>query len=808
MSSELSSLAQISSLVSTDSLLASLINSMPDAIFYKDLQGRYLGCNETFAARFGRTPDQVKGLTCHDLFSPEEVEGILDRNEQALRARKAITREHWLAFEDGHRGFFETTVLPLRGPNGEIHGVLGISRDVTLRRQQEEELRAAKELAEEATQLKSTFLANMSHEIRTPMNAIIGLSHLVLKTPLAPRQRDYIAKVQTAGQHLLHIINDILDFSKIEAGKLDLESSEFELEKLLASTQSLMSTQCDSKGLDLVVNVDAAVPPTLVGDSFRLRQILLNFMNNAVKFTERGQVSVSVTAQNQDSAEAVLRFEVRDTGIGIAPDQLTRLFESFSQADSSTTRVFGGTGLGLVISRKLAELMGGEVGVDSRMGEGSTFWFTTRVGIGKSPKRRRLLPQSLRGRRVLVVDDSFDARAALVDMLESMAFVVTEVASGYAAIDEIRAGAIEGHPYDVVYLDWRMPGIDGMDTARRIRSLGLESPPAVVMVTAYGREERIREIGTMGIEAILVKPLNHSVLLDTTVDALERRMSAAPTESTAVAPDEPNAPRQRLASIRGARVLLVEDNDINQLVAREILQDAGLEVDVAENGQVAVQMVQATPYDLVFMDMQMPVMDGLQATREIRAAGAARLPVVAMTANAMEQDRQRCLEAGMNDTLVKPIDPEQLWSALLRWIPAKNTLTHDAGVGAAPAVAPEACTIPRNIEGLDTDAGLQHVMGKEHLYLAMLRRFASGQKSLAAQIQEALYMGDLAAAERLAHTARAVSGNVGAIDIARLAGDVERALQEYQPPREVQQRIAELEEPLAGLVAALEEQLR
>ncbi|MEI7608525.1 MAG: response regulator, partial [Rhodospirillaceae bacterium] len=587
-----------------------------------------------------------------------------------------------------------------------------------------------------------------------------------LKTDLTPRQRDYVRKIQQSGQHLLGLINDILDFSKIEAGKLSVESTDVHLDKVLENVANLISDKTAAKGLELVFDVGAGVPNDLVGDPLRLGQILINYANNAVKFTEAGEIGIVIRLAEDHGDAVSLRFEVRDTGIGLTEEQKGRLFQSFQQADSSTTRKYGGTGLGLAISKKLAELMGGAVGVESEPGKGSTFWFTARLGKGRP--RRTLVPRpDLRGRRMLVVDDNESARSVLLDMLSSMSFRVEAVASGGEAVKAVRAAADD--PFEVVFLDWQMPGMDGIETGQAITALGLERPPHLVMVTAHGREEMLKGAEASGFEDVLIKPVNPSMMFDTAMRVLGGAWEEAEGEATVAAPTA----TPDMSRLHGLRVLLVEDNDLNRQVATELLEEAGIAVDIAVNGREAVEKTTASSRDIILMDMQMPVMDGLDATREIRRRGCHPGPIVAMTANAMEADRQRCLDAGMNDHVAKPIEPDQLFATLLRWMPVRE-MTPALPAGPAPA-APPVDLLPV-LEGIDTAAGLRFCGGNQRRYRTLLEGFAARQGAAAAEIAAALAAGDAATAERLAHTVKGTAGSIGAAALAGTAGTVEAAI--------------------------------
>jgi two-component system, sensor histidine kinase and response regulator len=666
------------------------------------------------------------------------------------------------------------------------------------------QLEESRELALNNSKAKSEFLSNMSHEIRTPMNAIIGLSYLALKTSLTPSQRDYLKRIQSSSQHLLGVINDILDFSKIEAGKLTIERIPFDLEKVLDNVANLTAEKASAKGLELIFELDEAVPANLVGDPLRLGQVLINYTNNAVKFTEAGEIAIRISVREGSERETLLYFEVKDTGIGIAPDQIERLFKSFQQADGSVTRRYGGTGLGLAISKQLASLMGGEAGVESELGKGSTFWFTARLGKGER-KRKAYLPEpDLRGRRILVVDDNEHARAVIVDMLRGMTFSVAEVPSGTAAVEELKKAAAEGRAYDIAFIDWQMPGIDGLETARRVKALGLEPRPHMAIVTAYGREEVIQEAEMIGVEDVLIKPVGSSILFDTIMHLLGsfREESRERPEG-----EDPPGVSPAAAAIAGARILLVEDNELNQQVATEILQRVGCAVAIAGDGREAIEKTRAGSFDLILMDVQMPVMDGVVATKELRKEERfAALPIIAMTASAMTEDRDRCLEAGMDDFISKPIDPELMFATIAR---------HYAATGAARAAqapssgdgAPRAATIcVPAIEGVDVAGGLRRVLGNKALYLDLLKRYAEGQRDAPRKVSEALSADDAQLARRIAHTLKGVSGNIGA-DAAQAAAETVEAAIAAGRTAEAGAAMPVLEKVVAATVTAVESAL-
>ncbi|MBT7300423.1 MAG: response regulator, partial [Victivallales bacterium] len=634
----------------------------------------------------------------------------------------------------------------------------------------------------------SDFLANMSHEIRTPMNAIIGMSHLLQKSDLPHRERDYVNKVDGAAHNLLRIIDDILDFSKIEAGKLSIECTEFDLNELLADLSSTISLKAHRKGLEMVFATEQAVPTILVGDPLRIRQILLNFCSNAIKFTEAGAVTVETSCLERGDAEATLRFAVRDTGIGLSTDQQSKLFSAFTQADSSTTRRYGGTGLGLAISKELSGMMGGEIGVDSELGCGSTFWFTAVFSLGEESRSKDYtLPSvDLRGMKVLVVDDNGPSREVLASCLREFSFEVQEAGSGAAALKELGlTNTSRARPYDLVLLDWDMPDLDGIETSLQMRDLpGADSIRLIIMVTAYEREQAMRRGREANIEGVLVKPMSRSTLFDTVMAVFGQasRIGDAGLLGTL-------APVEGLDSLSGAHVLVVEDIEDNQQVAREVLENAGFRVTVAGNGQEAVARITAgeEDFDLVLMDLQMPEMDGYAATREIRKHDRFKsLPILAMTADAMSGVAEKALAAGMNAHTTKPIDPPKLFAELVKWIDADKVARQRDGQAALGAEVRSAssrrdeCVIP-HLAGIDVEQGLARLGGNTGLYRRMLLNFARRQAGVVEEVETAVNAGEYLRAEQSVHSLKGIAGNISANILFETTQELADALKQRDP---------------------------
>ena len=705
------------------------------------------------------------------------IEGRYDHYDAVYRYRRPV---------DGRVVWIHAAGKLLRDErSGRIQFMYGAYQDVTAQRAAQDELNRLKDAAEAAARTKGEFLANMSHEIRTPMNAIIGMSHLALKTELTPRQRGYIDKVRRAGENLLGLINDILDFSKIEAGKMTMETVEFRLEDVMEHLTTLIGMKAEEKELELLFDLAPDVPTGLIGDPLRLGQVLTNLCNNAVKFTDRGEVVVRgervPDAVGLADNEVELHFSVRDTGIGIVPEKIDQMFLVFSQADASTTRRYGGTGLGLAISKTLVEMMKGRIWVESTPGVGSTFHFHVRFALQPDVKARRMLDaEELAALRVLVVDDNAAARDIMVGLVRSFGLQVDVARSGQEALERVQSEHARGQAHDVVLMDWKMPGMDGIEAARRLRQPPPAKAPAIIMVTAYGREEALEQAGRDGalVHSVLTKPVTASTLLEAIGDVLGKNAGGDSRREQRV-----SAGAQAAAQLRGLRVLLAEDNEMNQDLAMELLGDAGIDVVLANNGQEVLDLLARDPdVDGVLMDCQMPVMDGYTATQALRRmAQFERLPIVAMTANAMAGDRDKVIAAGMWDHIAKPINVDEMFITMARWMKPSAARAAAASRGDARADSPALPEALRQLRTLDAAEGVRRIGGRAASYRKQLRRFHEHYADAVSTLSRTQADRGTTAAAEYCHSIKGVAGNIGAVVLFERLSQAEQQLKQGHP---------------------------
>ena len=778
--------------------LNALLENAPVGFAFFDREHRYARINDTLSAlnglpaadHLGRPVSAVLpalGAACDPLIEQVFTSGeAIDTTEivGGTPARPGVDR-HWLT------GWF-----PVVSKDRVLYAG-SVFMEITALREAERKLKDAMAAAEAANRAKSEFLANMSHEIRTPMNAILGLVHLLQQTELTGRQGEYAQKIRASARSLLGILNDILDFSKVEAGKMDLEQVEFRLDELLDNLATILSASAHEKDIEVLFMIRPEVPLGLIGDPLRLQQILINLAGNAIKFTESGEVVVTVSARTLAGGQVELGFSVRDTGIGIAPEQKTRLFDAFSQGDSSTTRRYGGTGLGLAICMRLVTLMGGTMEVDSDPGKGSDFRFTALFGTARTAPDRRLHGRALpRGLRVLVVDDNEVAREGLSVLSSGFGWQCAAAPSGEEGIAELERAAAAGQAYDVVLMDWRMPGMDGIETSRLIRRNAGLTAPIIIVVTAFGRDRVSRLVADAGLDGLIVKPVTASALLDAVAAAYAHSHSGPAPQPAALRAN-------RRYPLAGRRILAVDDNAIGRDVVREVLRRSGAEVETADSGETAIDAVihAGAPFDLVLMDVQMPGMDGVEATRRLRTLPqGSQVPIIALTASALPADRQRCLDAGMNDHIAKPLDSEQLIETVGRWLARIAAGGEDVPGGGPPAVhdpillstatataappagqtkpAPAAGLPP--LRGIDTTDVLRRLGGDEGLVRHFIISFAESYAGCADAIADAFMTGDLHRAGQIAHDVKSVSGNIGARRLSAVADALQIAAKQGQ----------------------------
>ncbi len=751
-----------------ESFLETIIDNIPNMLFVKDAQElRFVRFNKAGEDLLGYSRNDMIGKSDHDFFPKDEADSFTNKDKDVLAKKNLIDIPEEL-IQTKHRGkrLLHTRKIPILDEYGNPQYLLGISEDITERKRAEEELRQAKEKAEESNRLKSEFLANMSHEIRTPMNAVIGMTGITLDTNLTSEQREYLDIVKESAYALLGLLDDILDFSKIEAGKVDLETIDFDLRTVMEGVADTLSHRASTKGVELAYSIHREVPVFLRGDPVRLRQILMNLGGNAIKFTEKGEVVIRSELKEETNNSATILFSVTDTGIGIPLDKQTSIFESFTQLDGSTTRKYGGTGLGLSISKRLVELMGGHIGVESQPGAGSRFWFTVTLEKQKEPKKvPSLIPFNLQEKRTLIVDDNQTNRTILVKMLESFGCTPEAVKSGTEALSALKKGVRQKRPYHLVLLDMRMPGMDGEQTLLAIKKDPKIKDVSVIVLTSLGVRGEVARLEASGCAGYLLKPVKQSQLFDTIITVLGQEKVKREGEVM------PIVTRHIMAEpkFKNTHILVAEDNPMNMKLAVTLLNRAGFSVDAVENGKLAIVALKKTVYDLVFMDVQMPEMDGIEATKIIREMEGEEkhTPIIAMTAHAMKGDRERCLKAGMDDYVSKPIEPQEMFKVIEKWTKLSGkkgrTLPEDRS-----EKKKDIMDIP-----LDMETTLRRFDGDKDFFREMMLEFLEYVPKQLQILNEAVKKGDAKLVERESHSLKGAAGNMGANALVEWANQLE-----------------------------------
>jgi PAS domain S-box-containing protein len=785
--------------------------------------------NRRMAEMLGYQPEEIVGQGPQQLhLSNENFNEFGEKYYWRLAQKELVNIEYPLRHKNGQTVWCQFCGKALHPPDLS-KGAVWIIEDISARKQAEAELQEAKAQAEAANRAKSEFLANMSHEIRTPMNGVIGMVGLLLDTDLSEEQRQYAETVRTSGEALLRLINDILDFSKIEAEKLDLEILDFDLLSLLEDFTATLALQAHEKGLELMCAVAPDIPDNLKGDPGRLRQILTNLSGNAIKFTQEGEVTIRVTLDSETEKDVVLRFSVRDTGIGIPADKIGLLFTSFQQVDASTTRKFGGTGLGLAISNQLACLMGGETGVESEMGKGSEFWFTARFGKNPVKKRVQRQPPDLEDQRILVVDDNATNREILFAQLSSWKMRVSSSEDGPRALNALYQALEDEDPFVLAAIDMQMPGMDGEALCRAIKADERAAQTKLVLMTSMGVRGDANRFSEIGFDAYLTKPIRTVELKAVLSQVLSGDGKGPRNAKTIITRHTARETLNLFAGVH-ARILLAEDNFTNQQVALGMLRKFGLTADAVGNGQEAVTSLQQVPYDIVLMDVQMPEMDGLEATRQIRAPESYVLdhdiPIIAMTAHAMAGDRERCLKAGMNGYISKPIDPMKLAEELEKWLSKKSSMKSEES-----SFSTTARNTSLGFEDKDTDAVsddkpkkkvdppqystdvfdhkdfLHRLLGDAGLAITIIESFLKDMPIQITALKASLHDGDVDAVKSQAHKIKGTAANVAGNDLARSAAAMELSGKDRDLAA-LNQLMPELEQRFEQLKKAMEKYLQ